>query len=161
MPGVEIKKTLQAVLAAAYLATEGDGRLKHVNTQFPRLSQQVSPEDYPKATISVFGHDEKQTAGGRNTFPFGLRELQWDAVIHVSDLLDEPLEQGDAWDKLLDDIETTLRQNSDLNAVSTGSMTTKAWSSGLKRDTLPPIRDQMQNSYYCNISFRVTEEINA
>lgn len=158
MPGVQIKEALRTLLEEGMGPSSQDKRLKHVNTQFPRLAEQTAPEDYPKVTISIFGHDEAQVAGGNNVYPRGVKELNWDATLHVSDLLNEPLTQGDAWDTLLDDIEDLLRRHPTLNDA-VGSPLVDA--TEIRRETLPPLRDTIQNAYYSNISFKVRELINA
>lgn len=159
MPGVAIKAALQTILQNAFVtASGGDGRLKHVNTQFPRLSEQVGIGDFPKVSLSLFAHDEQVLASGRSTYPFGVKGLTWEAVIHVMNELDDPLTQGDAWDLLLDDIESTLRVNMNLT-TAVGSPF--AFAKRIKRDTLPPLRDLDRNAYYCNITLIVEEALNA
>lgn len=157
MPGVEIKRAIQQRLLARFGVDAGDGRLKHIETQYPRLSQQIDAADYPKVSISVFGHTEMQTAGG-GSGGRGVKELTWEVVVHVNHLLADPLTDGDAWDQLLDDIEAELRRGADLTQA-TGSP--YAFGNRLKRETLPPIRDEMRNAYYSNITFYVQEAINA
>lgn len=157
MPGVQIKRAVQERLLAKF-GPDGDQRLKHVDSQFPRLSEQIESTDYPKANISIWGHTEAQTAGGRSTPPYGLKQLAWEVTVHLSHLMSEPLKEGDAWDQLLDDVEAELRLGADLTAASGSPF---AFSNRLSRETLPPIRDQLENAYYTNITFYVVEAINA
>lgn len=160
MPRVAIKAALQSLLSDAYVAPTGDGRLKHVNTQYPRLSDQIAPEDFPRAVIFEAGYQEQQIAGGNAALPIGIKEILWTFTVHLATLIAEPLQDGDAWDQLLDDIEATLRLHPTLeSARGPGYQVLSAQK--MRGRTLPPIQNQMENAFNSYIDVSVRETINA
>lgn len=162
MPRVAIKAAIQALLQNTYVtASGGDGRIKHVDTQYPRLSEQIGIADFPKIIIFEAGYQEEQRAGGNVAFPVGVKEILWTFTVHAATLLDDPMGTGDAWDKLLDDIEETLRSNPTLSGASEPTGFKVLSAQKMRGRTLPPIQDQMQNAFNSYIDVSVKETVNA
>lgn len=163
MPGVEVKAALQKLLSDTFITPEGTGRLKHVDTQYPRPSGQISPDDTPKVVIVRRGHPpEKRTAGGRNTFPFGLKAVKWQMTLHVHSLIEDPQAggSGDEWEQLLDDIQDTLRQSPDLSRLANTTATKVMLADSISEDTLPPVPG-MELGFNSFITVEVEEWIQA
>jgi hypothetical protein len=185
MPGAEIKTALKTLLAAAFVAPTGDGRLKHVSGHYPRESELSAPGDFPQAYVWCGDHDpESIEAGGASrvvtpgpTPAVGIRHLVWTARIHVKHLLNDPLGgagddvTGDEFDALIDDIESMLRQYPTLNAAlgtqaagtGYGARDWKVeWSGAIERETVPPLPvNEMQIAYNAFVSLRVREQVRA
>lgn len=162
MPRVAIKAALQALLQNAYVtACGGDGRIAHVDTQYPRLSDQVGVADFPRVVIWEAGYQEQQLAGGSVVAPIGVKEAVWTFTIHAATLLDDPLTEGAAWDQLLDDMEATLRAKPTLSGATEPSGMRVMSAQKMRGRTLPPQRDQMRNAYNSYIDVTIREAINA
>lgn len=154
MPGAEIKMAVVKLLDVHI----DKSALKHVNDQYPRLSEQLDAGDFPRAIVSVVGKREAGIAGGGGP---NLQTMQadWRVVIHVAALLDEPLSQGASFDKLLDDIENLFRLYPDLEGVASTESSKVLNCPVMERDTPPPDRAQLQNAYNSFINVTVREYV--
>lgn len=178
MPPVDVKGAIKTLLEASFGAA-GDGRLKHVTTQYPRPSEQAMPGDLPQCRVWCDGYDpETIEAGGRATVvtpgptpPIGVRYHTLKVTLHVRTLVNSPLLEGDAFETLLDDIESMMRQYPTLNGLSGTQAAGTAYNArdwavervfGLAREYLPPIPlDTQQIALHAFIHLEVVERINA
>lgn len=178
MPSVDVKTAIVTLLNASF-GSSGDSRLKRITTQYPRGSEQTQPGDTPACRVWCDGYDpETIEGGGRATVvvpgptpPIGIRYHTLQVTLHLRHLVDTPLTSGDAFEQLLDDIESMLRQYPTLNdlsgtqAAGTG-YGARDWSVertfGISREYLPPIPlDSQQIALHAFIRLNVVERINA
>lgn len=159
--------SIKAAVASVLASNLGDA-VKHVDTQYPRKSERSMADDFPKIVISTTGHaPESREAAGRAQVagqPFqalGLKAVQWGIVVHLGDLLDDPLGQGDAFEALCDRIEEILRQHPTLDGRADTDVSKVMRAEGIEMNMLPPLRDSESIAYNCLITITVEEYVKA